>query len=162
MLNHSYLKFLLKPKHIYCIGAVYHMLSSKMQSQLSKSLGQKKNYSAEKDEFNLNKAGYPPHPPSHNIDWMNLSDHSIASYIAKSAISQEDIAKNDYELLRRSIGNARVVLIGEATHGTQDFYQTRADITKALIKHDPAFKFVGIEGGQHQFFQSFYPELKFQ
>jgi protein-L-isoaspartate(D-aspartate) O-methyltransferase len=32
------------------------------------------------------------------------------------------------------IGNARVVLIGEATHGTSEFYTLRAEITKALVR----------------------------
>jgi erythromycin esterase-like protein len=32
-----------------------------------------------------------------------------------------------------AIGDARVVLIGEATHGTQEFYRTRAELTKLLI-----------------------------
>ena len=29
---------------------------------------------------------------------------------------------------------ATVVLIGEATHGTQEFYRIRADMTRALIE----------------------------
>jgi erythromycin esterase-like protein len=32
-----------------------------------------------------------------------------------------------------AIGDARLVLIGEATHGTHEFYRTRAELTKALI-----------------------------
>jgi erythromycin esterase-like protein len=32
------------------------------------------------------------------------------------------------------IGDARIVLIGEASHGTDDFYRYRAEITKRLIK----------------------------
>lgn len=32
-----------------------------------------------------------------------------------------------------AIGDAHVVLIGEASHGTHEFYQTRADLTAALI-----------------------------
>ena len=37
-------------------------------------------------------------------------------------------------LLER-IGDATLVLIGEASHGTHEFYQTRAELTKALILH---------------------------
>ena len=33
-----------------------------------------------------------------------------------------------------AIGNARVVLIGEASHGTHQFYRIRADVTAALIE----------------------------
>jgi len=34
-----------------------------------------------------------------------------------------------------AIGDAEVVLIGEASHGTHEFYRVRADITEALIRH---------------------------
>jgi protein-L-isoaspartate(D-aspartate) O-methyltransferase len=43
------------------------------------------------------------------------------------------------------IGDARVVLIGEATHGTSDFYRMRARITQELIVHR-GFNLVAIEG----------------
>jgi erythromycin esterase-like protein len=39
----------------------------------------------------------------------------------------------DYDALMRVIGNAHVVLLGEASHGTQEFYRERARITKRLI-----------------------------
>ena len=32
-----------------------------------------------------------------------------------------------------AIGDARLVLIGEATHGTHEFYRTRAELTKTLV-----------------------------
>ncbi|KAA8939213.1 phosphoribosyltransferase, partial [Mycobacterium sp.] len=38
------------------------------------------------------------------------------------------------EVLSRLIGDARLVLIGESSHGTQEFYQARAEITKWLIE----------------------------
>jgi erythromycin esterase-like protein/predicted phosphoribosyltransferase len=37
------------------------------------------------------------------------------------------------EVLERLVGDARVVLIGESTHGTEEFYRARAEITKWLI-----------------------------
>src|SRR5437016_2523954 len=43
-------------------------------------------------------------------------------------------ASDDYEPLFRLIGRARFVLLGEATHGTHDFYAERARITRALIE----------------------------
>ena len=43
------------------------------------------------------------------------------------------------------IGDARVVLIGEATHGTSEFYRMREQITRALIT-ERGFNFVAIEG----------------
>ena len=38
--------------------------------------------------------------------------------------------------LLESIGDARLVLIGEASHGTHEFYRTRSELTKALILKD--------------------------
>jgi protein-L-isoaspartate(D-aspartate) O-methyltransferase len=43
------------------------------------------------------------------------------------------------------IGDARVVLLGEATHGTSEFYRMRERITRALIERK-GFHFVAIEG----------------
>jgi erythromycin esterase-like protein len=43
-------------------------------------------------------------------------------------------AADDYEPLIQMVGDARYVLLGEATHGTHEFYQARAEITKRLIR----------------------------
>ena len=40
---------------------------------------------------------------------------------------------NDFDSLIDLIGNARFVLIGEASHGTHEFYRVRAQISKVLI-----------------------------
>jgi erythromycin esterase-like protein len=42
-------------------------------------------------------------------------------------------APEDLDPLFERIGDARFVLLGEATHGTHDFYRLRAQITKRLI-----------------------------
>jgi erythromycin esterase-like protein len=42
-------------------------------------------------------------------------------------------APQDYESLFEMIGNSRFVLLGEASHGTHDFYHTRAQLTERLI-----------------------------
>jgi erythromycin esterase-like protein len=43
-------------------------------------------------------------------------------------------AGDDFDPLMNAIGDARFVLIGEASHGTHDFYETRALITQQLIE----------------------------
>jgi erythromycin esterase-like protein len=50
-----------------------------------------------------------------------------------------------YMSLLNSIGDARFVMIGEATHGTHEFYQTRIEITQQLIQKK-GFMAVAIEG----------------
>ena len=53
-------------------------------------------------------------------------------------------APADYTPLLNLIGDARFVLIGEASHGTRDFYHERAEITKRLIR-DKGFTAVAVE-----------------
>src|SRR5438874_1278779 len=43
-------------------------------------------------------------------------------------------AREDYDSLLELIGDARYVLLGEATHGTHEFYEARAEISKRLIE----------------------------
>jgi erythromycin esterase-like protein len=42
-------------------------------------------------------------------------------------------AGDDYDYFLELIGDARLVLLGEATHGTHEFHCERAQITKRLI-----------------------------
>lgn len=70
---------------------------------------------------------------------------STPSLIAKSAASFLSPQTADYGPLLERIGDARVVLIGEASHGTSEFYSMRAAITKQLIE-DKGFNVVAIEG----------------
>ena len=54
-------------------------------------------------------------------------------------------ASADYDGLLERIGDARFVLLGEASHGTHEFYRERAEITKRLILEN-GFNAVAIEG----------------
>ena len=51
----------------------------------------------------------------------------------------------DFGELFDSLGDARIVLLGEATHGTHEFYAARAAITRRLIEQH-GFRIVAIEG----------------
>ena len=53
-------------------------------------------------------------------------------------------APGDYDELIEQVGDARVVLLGEATHGTHEFYRHRAVITKRLIE-EKGFAAVAVE-----------------
>ncbi len=54
-------------------------------------------------------------------------------------------AIHDYDPLLTLIGDARFVLLGEATHGTHEFYRERARITRRLIE-EKGFTAIAIEG----------------
>jgi erythromycin esterase-like protein len=51
---------------------------------------------------------------------------------------------DDYDPLLKLIGDAQLVLIGEASHGTHEFYRERAQITKRLVK-EKGFTAVAVE-----------------
>jgi erythromycin esterase-like protein len=53
-------------------------------------------------------------------------------------------AAEDYDRLMEMIGDARFVLLGEASHGTHEFYRERAQITKRLIE-EKGFTAVAVE-----------------
>src|SRR3954447_16681619 len=53
-------------------------------------------------------------------------------------------AARDYDPLMDRIGDARFVLLGEASHGTHEFYRERAEITKRLIT-EKGFAAVAVE-----------------
>ena len=50
----------------------------------------------------------------------------------------------DYDPLMKLIGDARFVLLGEATHGTREFYRERARIARRLIE-EKGFNLVVLE-----------------
>lgn len=50
----------------------------------------------------------------------------------------------DYDSLMERVGDASFVLLGEASHGTHEFYRERAQITKRLIR-EKAFNVVAVE-----------------
>lgn len=59
---------------------------------------------------------------------------SVPGLIAKHAEAFVTLEQAALEPLLRRIGSARVVLIGEASHGTSEFYRMRARITQRLIE----------------------------
>lgn len=59
-----------------------------------------------------------------------MSDADLVQAIRRKACSPGQ----NYDRLVQSLGTARFVLLGEATHGTQEFYEGRARITRQLIE----------------------------
>lgn len=68
---------------------------------------------------------------------------------AQTAVSEALVhpltgAESDFDTLLARIGDARFVLIGEASHGTHEFYRIRGEITKRLIA-EKGFGAVAVE-----------------
>ena len=68
----------------------------------------------------------------------------LADQIEKAAIHIPSIDSVDLDSLLDRIGDARVVLLGEATHGSAEFYEMRARISKELITRK-GFNFIAVE-----------------
>src|SRR5206468_3057084 len=64
--------------------------------------------------------------------------------IAKGAERLASVDDADLERLMTRIADARVVLLGEATHGTSEFYRMRDRITRELITRK-SFTIVAVE-----------------
>jgi protein-L-isoaspartate(D-aspartate) O-methyltransferase len=73
------------------------------------------------------------------------SDASLARAIATCAEKFATPGTADLAPLLHRIGDARVVLLGESTHGTAEFYRMRDRISRELIERK-GFSFVAIEG----------------
>src|SRR6266576_1380897 len=69
-----------------------------------------------------------------------MTDAELVREIAQPLSGVPD----DYHALLRLIGDARFVLLGEASHGTHEFYSERAAITKRLIA-EKGFSILAIE-----------------
>lgn len=74
----------------------------------------------------------------------HINNDALSSAIRQNACKMYGSAK-DYDPLADLIEDAQVVLLGEATHGTREFYHERAVITKRLIT-EYGFSAVAIEG----------------
>jgi len=76
---------------------------------------------------------------------VKTAEGALAKAIATSCEKFETITSADLEPLLNRIGDARVVLLGEATHGTSEFYRMRERISRELIERK-GFTFIAIEG----------------
>jgi protein-L-isoaspartate(D-aspartate) O-methyltransferase len=71
-------------------------------------------------------------------------EEALVRSLADAAESFSSIEAADLDPLLQRIGPARIVLLGEATHGTSEFYRMRERITRELIVNK-GFRFVAIE-----------------
>ncbi|WP_026693994.1 erythromycin esterase family protein [Peribacillus kribbensis] len=70
-------------------------------------------------------------------------NHNLVRSIAEH--SRPLTGTHDLDELIRRVEDSRFVLLGEASHGTSEYYTTRAEISKRLIK-EKGFTFIAVEG----------------
>src|SRR6202140_1626142 len=71
-------------------------------------------------------------PDNSRVTEMPTADGALIKALSESAYPLAGSAR-DYDPLVGRIGEARFALLGEASHGTHEFYCERAEITKRLI-----------------------------
>ena len=76
------------------------------------------------------------HAQSSDQEWIDIfSEYAV-----------EINSEHDMPQLGETIDqNRRLVLMGEASHGTSEFYRYRAELSKYLIEHED-FRFIAVEG----------------
>jgi erythromycin esterase-like protein len=72
-----------------------------------------------------------------------MNEDATVDIVRRAALWFEP-APDGLDPLLEAIGDARLVLIGEATHGTHEFYRTRAALTQALVTRK-SFNLVAVE-----------------
>jgi erythromycin esterase len=74
---------------------------------------------------------------------VSFHERDATAYIKKTAYPLQ--SKADLQPLFDSIGDTRIVMLGEASHGTHEYYTWRTHITKRLIE-EKGFNFIAVEG----------------
>ncbi len=69
--------------------------------------------------------------------------HNLVQSIIEQSVMLTSEA--DWDKLVQQVNNSKFVLLGEASHGTSEFYTARVEITKKLIQ-EKGFTFVAVEG----------------
>ena len=86
-----------------------------------------------------------PAQPAAGPPYTRLPTKSLAGKIAAACAPFEALETARLDRLLARIGDARIVLLGEASHGTSEFYRMRDRISRELIANK-GFRFVAIEG----------------
>jgi erythromycin esterase-like protein/predicted phosphoribosyltransferase len=119
------------PAPFYAVGIWYESFAQTSDAEVQTLLRQ----AAERPL--VVPAALPGEPPRAAVA---LSDVEVVRAAAEPLLG----AHSDYDRLLDLIGEARFVLIGEASHGTMEFYRERARITRRLIE-ERGFRAVAVE-----------------
>jgi protein-L-isoaspartate(D-aspartate) O-methyltransferase len=84
-------------------------------------------------------------PPTPSRQIKSVPGKTLAQTVADDCEPFDAIESAQLDRLLARIGDARVVLLGEASHGTSEFYRMRERISRELITKK-GFRFVAIEG----------------
>src|SRR5258707_14522210 len=83
---------------------------------------------------------------------MPIAEDSLITNVIMKASQPLEGNARDYDDLLKLIHEARFCLLGEATHGTHEFYRERAEITRRLIK-EKGFTAIAVEADRPDAFR---------
>src|SRR5215207_11447985 len=75
---------------------------------------------------------------------MSGAERDVVAEAVRGAARPLEGKPGDYDPLLQLVGEARFALLGEASHGTEEFYRERAEITKRLLA-EKGFSAVAVE-----------------
>jgi erythromycin esterase-like protein len=78
------------------------------------------------------------------MDKASLAGSPLPPTTLRNAVHPISGVAQDYDRVLELVGNARVVLLGEASHGTREFYHERARITRRLVE-EKQFSAIAVE-----------------
>jgi erythromycin esterase-like protein/predicted phosphoribosyltransferase len=112
------------PEPFHAVGRWYQDFSQTSDEEVRQLLGQQ--HMPDKSR------GAQSRPDTSLVDAVRAAAHPLAGGVRQ------------YDPLMERIGEARFALLGEASHGTHEFYQERTEITKRLIT-EKGFTAVAVE-----------------
>jgi protein-L-isoaspartate(D-aspartate) O-methyltransferase len=92
----------------------------------------------------IGEQGWPQDRSTLRAPGASTGRRAVARLVRETAEPINDTDTANVGALLERIGDARVVLLGESTHGTSEFYRMRARITRELIER-LGFNFVAVE-----------------
>ncbi|MFN0059754.1 MAG: erythromycin esterase family protein [Planctomycetota bacterium] len=116
------------PSPLYGVGAWYEDFSQTDDAEVRALLAQT-----------------PPAGKSLDASKSSHATSATAEQLLRDGVIALTGGPRDFDPILTRVGDARFVLIGEASHGTHEFYRIRAEITKRLIS-ERGFTCVAIEG----------------
>ena len=121
-----------KPEPFYAVGIWYDEFGPTSDAEVQEILRR----AAERQPTHL-----PSLPGSRAAE--RPAPHAPVEIVRAAAVPLTG-GRDDYDRLLDFVGDARFVLIGEASHGTHEFYRERARITRRLIE-ERGFNAVAVE-----------------
>jgi protein-L-isoaspartate(D-aspartate) O-methyltransferase len=92
----------------------------------------------------IGEQGWRPEPEKAVVTPVRTSRPEVVAKLVREAAEPIASLDDPIDALLERIGDARVVLLGESTHGTSEFYRMRARITRELVLRK-GFDFVAVE-----------------